>query len=173
MLATGMLMVACGLIAGQFHHLFGVAPVLGAILCAAFFLRPRDLFIVGLGGMLVRDLVMGLSLFTAVRLAGIALVVAAIVALKVRPNLRSLLAGLLVSSAIFHVALAVGNWATGTCGDFPRTVQGLAQSVVSTIPYFQRSFLGDILFAGLFLGAYSLAGRAVLGWRPSREGATG
>lgn len=171
MLATGMLMLACGLIAGQFHHAFGVAPVLGAILCAAFFLRPRDLFIVGLGGILVRDLVMGLSLFTAVRLVGIALVVAVIVALKVRPNLRSLLIGLLVSSPIFHLALAAGNWATGTCGDFPRTAQGLAQSIAGAVPYFQRSFLGDVLFAGLFLGVYSLAGCAVLGWRPSREGA--
>ena len=170
MLAMGMLTLAGGMIAGQFHHAFGVAPVVGAILCAALFLRPRDLFIVGLGGILVRDLVMGLSLFTAARLAGIALVVAAIVALKVRPNPRSLLTGLLVSSPLFHLALAAGNWATGTCGDFPRTAQGLGQAAVGAIPYFQRSFLGDVLFAGLFLGAYSLAGYTVLGWRPSREG---
>lgn len=152
------------------NHAFGIAPVLGAILCAALFLRPRDLFIVGLGGILLRDLVMGLSLFTAVRLAGIALVVAVVAALRVRPNLRSLLTALFLSAPLFHLALAVGNWATGTCGDFPRTGQGLAQSIVSTIPYFQRSFLGDVLFAGLFLGAYWLAARGLLGWRASRGG---
>ncbi len=157
MIATGLLTLACGIIAGQFHHTFGVAPILGAILCAAFFLRPRELFVVGLGGVLVRDLLMGFSLFTGVRLIGIALVVAAIVALKVRPNLRSILTGLLVSSPIFHLALAVGNWATGTCGDFARTPIGLFQSIVSSIPYFQRSFVGDVLFASLFLGAYTLA----------------
>ena len=157
MIATGLLTLACGIIAGQFHHTFGVAPILGAILCASFFLRPRDLVIVGLGGILVRDLLMGFSLFTAVRLAGIALVVAAIVALKVRPNLRSMLTGLLVSSPIFHLALAVGDWVTGTCTVWPKTPQGLAQAVVTAIPYFQRSFVGDVLFASLFLGAYTLA----------------
>lgn len=166
MIATGLLTLACGIIAGQFHHTFGVAPILGAILCAAFFLRPRELFMVGLGGILVRDLLVGFSLFTGVRLIGIALVVTAIVLLKVRPNLRSILAGLLVSSPIFHLALAVGNWATGTCGDFARTPGGLVQSIVSSIPYFQRSFAGDVLFASLFLGAYTLAATS---WSWSRS----
>ncbi len=156
MIATGMLMLACGIIAGQFHHQFGVAPILGATLCAACFLRPRDLAIVGLGGMLLRDLLMGTSLFTGVRLAGIGLVVLAVVALKVRPTVRSLLIGLLVSSPIFHLALAVGDWATGTCGVWPKTPQGLAGAIVASIPYFQRSFIGDVLFTGLFLGAYVL-----------------
>ncbi len=155
MIATVLLTLACGLIAGRFHHTFGVAPILGAVLCAAFFLSPRRLFLVGLGGMLVRDLLMGFSPFTLVRLAGIGLVVAAIVALKVRPNLRSLLTGLLVSSPIFHLVLAVGNWATGACGDFARTPAGLAQSIVSSLPYFQRSFVVDFLFTALFLTAYS------------------
>ena len=155
MIATALLTLACGIIAGQFHHTFGVAPILGAILCAAFFLRPRELFVVGLGGMLVRDLLMGLSPFTLVRLGGIGLVVAAIVALKVRPNLRSLLTGLLISSPIFHLVLAVGNWATGTCGGWARTPGGLVQSIVSSLPYFQRSLVVDFLFTALFLTAYS------------------
>ena len=156
-MATGMLMVECGLIAGTFHHLFGVPPILGAILCAACFLRPRDLWVVGLGGMLVRDLLLGFSPFTLVRLFGMALVVWSVVALKVRPNVRSLLVGLLVSSPIFHLVLAAGDWATGTCGIWPKTPQGLSQAVVSALPYFQRSFVGDVLFTGLFLGAYVLA----------------
>ena len=157
MIATALLTLACGLIAGQFHHTFGVAPILGAILCASLFLRPRELFVVGLGGMLVRDLLMGLSLFTLFRLAAMVLVVAALIALKVRPNLRSLLTGLLVSSPIFHLTLSVGNWATGTCGSWARTPGGLAQSIVTSVPYLWRSFVGDVLFASLFLGAYTLA----------------
>ena len=163
MMITGMLTLACGLLAAQFHHALGVAPILGAILCAACFLRPKDLFIVGLGGMLLRDLIMGLSAFTAVRLIAIALVVLALVALKVRPALRSLLIGLLIPSPIFQLVLAVGNWATGTCGTWPRTVQGFSSALVSTVPYFQRSFVGDFLFTALFLGVYSLAAAAASG----------
>ena len=157
MLATAMLTTACGIIAAQFHHQLGVAPILGAILCAACFLRPKDLFIVGIGGMLLRDLLMGFSAFTAVRVAAIALVVLAFVLLKVRPNLRSLVTGLLVSAPIFHISLAVGDWATGTCGSYSHTPAGLKTAIVSSLPYVQRSLLGDFLFTALFLGAYSLA----------------
>ena len=163
MIITGMLTLACGLIAAQFHHAFGIAPILGAILCAACFLRPRDLFVVGLGGMLLRDLLMGLSVFTGVRLVAIALVVLALVALKIRPALRSLLIGLLISSPIFHLALAVGDWATGTCGQWAQNMRGLSSALVSTVPYFQRSLIGDLLFTALFLAVYSAAAAAASG----------
>lgn len=163
---TAILVVVCGLIAAQFHHALGVAPILGAILCAACFLKPRELWIVGLGGMLLRDLLLGFSSFTLVRLAGMAGVVAAIVALRVRPNLRSLAAGLLVSSPLFHLALAVGDWATGTCGIWPRNAQGLAAAVGSAWPYFQGSFVGDLLFGSLFLTLYTLAAYAWMAVKP-------
>lgn len=160
MAATAMLTAACGLIAAQFHHQLGIAPILGAILCAACFLRPKDLFIVGIGGMLIRDLLLGFSMFTAVRVAGIALVVAALVMLKVRPSWRSLLAGLLIAAPLYHLSLAAGNWATGTCGDFAMNAQGFVSAIGSSLPYMQRSFAGDLLFTALFLGAYSLAAQS-------------
>lgn len=159
-MATGILMLACGIIAGQFHHQFGVASILGAVLCAGIFLRPKDLWLVGLGGMLLRDMFLGFSLFTLVRLAGISLVVLSVQRLRVRPNVRSLLTGLLISSPLFHLTLAVGNWATNACGVWPKTPAGLWSSVASSWGYFERALVGDVLFAGLFLTAYTLVGYA-------------
>jgi len=156
-------MLACGFIAAGFQHPLGVAPILGAILCAACFVRPSQLWIVGLGGVLVRDSLLGLSPFTLVRLLGMAGVVAAVLALKVRPTLRSLMTGLVVASPIFHLTLAAGDWATGTCGIWPRTAQGLIRSVVGALPYFQRSFMGDLLFASFFLSLYTVAAYLWLG----------
>lgn len=158
-MAVAIFTLTCGLLAGRFSHFFGVAPILGALLCAACFLRPKELFVVGLGGILVRDFLMGFSSFTLVRLAGIGLVVCAMIALKVRPSPRSLLTALLISSPIFHLTLAVGDWATGTCAAVPRTPAGLLSSIASSLPYFQRSFVGDFLFAAFFFAAYSLAAR--------------
>jgi hypothetical protein len=157
LLAVVLLIGACGVLAGQFHHLFGIASVLGAILCAACFVRPRALFVIGIGGMLLRDLLVGFTPFTGVRVVAMVLVVGIVVLMKVRPNLRSLLTGLVASSAVFHLALAVGDWATGTCAIFPRTAQGLVSSVVTSLPYFQRALVGDVLFASLFLSLYGLA----------------
>lgn len=165
MMAIGMFTLTCGWLAARFPHLWGVAPILGAILCAACFLRPRELFVVGLGGILIRDLFIGLSPFTGVRLAGMGLVVLTMVALKVRPSLRSLGMGLLISSPIFHLTLAVGDWATGACAGFPRTPAGLLSSILSGLPYFQRSFAGDVLFAGIFLTAYGMFAARFLGLR--------
>ncbi len=162
---TIVLILLGGYLAAQFHHLMGVAPVLGALLCAACFLKPRDLFLVGLGGMLVRELVTGWSAFTVVRLVAIGLVAASLVAIKVRPNFRSLLTGLLVSSPIFHLSLAVGDWATGTCGIWPKTASGLTGAVVTALPYFHRSLVGDFLFSALFLGAYTFFAYALVGLR--------
>lgn len=155
--ATWLLTFGCGIIASQFHHQVGIAPVLAAILCAALFLRPRDLWLVGLGGMLLRDFLLGFSPFTLVRLAAIALVVLTVQRLQLRPTLRSLLTVLLVSSPVFHLTLAVGNWATNACGVWPKTVQGLWSSIATSGPYFQQSLIGDLLFTSLFLSLYSLA----------------
>ncbi|MBI1953169.1 MAG: hypothetical protein HYS41_03505 [Candidatus Omnitrophica bacterium] len=152
---TWVLVAVGGLMAAAFQHELGAAPILGALLCAACFLRPRDLFWVGLGGMLVRELAIGISVFSAVRLVAVALVAAALVALKVRPSFRSILTGLLVSSPIFHLSLSVGDWLTGFCGVWPKTAAGLTGAIVTALPYFQRSLVGDFLFSSLFLGLYT------------------
>lgn len=165
MMATVLLTLVCGFIAGELHHQLGVAPILGAILCAACFLRPWELFLVGMGGILVRDSLIGFSAFTLVRLLGIGLVVASILMVKVRPNLRSILTALVVSSPIFHLVLAVGDWWTGTCAILPKTPQGLFASIAGATPYFLRSFIADTLFASFFLGAYTAAAYALLGAR--------
>lgn len=161
MMATWLLTLGCGIVAGQFHHQVGIAPVLAAILCAALFLRPRDLWLVGLGGMLLRDALLGFSGFTLVRLAAMALVLATIQRMALRPTLKSLLAGLLVSSPLFHGVLAVGNWATNACGVWPKTAQGFWNSIATSGPYFQRALIGDMLFASLFMALYSLLGYAL------------
>ena len=156
MMATTLLMLVCGVVAGRFSHVFGVAPILGALLCAACFLPPRQLFFVALGGILVRDLIVGLGPLTLVRLVGITLVAGILLILKVRPSPRPLLTGLLISSPIFHLTLAAGDWWTGTCAVLPKTPQGFLSSIVGSLPYFQRSFVGDMLFTSLFFAAYGM-----------------
>jgi len=173
MIASLIVMVACGLLAGQFRHVLGVAPILGATLGASCFCRPRDLWVVALGGLVVRDLVAGVfGPFTVVRLVAMALVVLTVRLLRVRlPRLpaghswmkatrlalQSVLAGLLVVVPVFHLALVVGDWATGFCAGYPRTPSGLWQTLVSAAPYAQRAFVGEVLFTTLFFG---LAGAA-------------
>jgi len=158
---------------GQLGHTVGAAPILAALLCASCFLRRRDVALIGLVGMLARDLVVGVSWFTLVRLAGILSVIGIVTAIRVRPSMKSLLVGLLVSAPVYHVMLAAGDWVTHTCSREPWTPAGLAATVASSLPYFQRSLLGELVFTSAFLGLYTLVGYLVtLRWPsliPSHE----
>ncbi|PIQ81686.1 MAG: hypothetical protein COV76_07210 [Candidatus Omnitrophica bacterium CG11_big_fil_rev_8_21_14_0_20_64_10] len=161
-----MLTAACGLLAGRFHHTVGIAPVLGVILCAACFLKPRQLFWIGWGGMLLRDGLVGFSPFTLVRLLAITAVVAAVVRLRLRPTFRSLAVGLLLVSPVYHGLLTVGDWWTGTCVVLPRTAEGLARAFATALPYLGRAFVGDLLFTSVFLALCTMAAYAAAGRRP-------
>lgn len=147
-----------GMLASQLEHVVGTAPILGALLCAACFLRKRDLLIIGVVAMLTRDVVTGLSWFTLVRLASVLSVIGVIAALHVRPSVKSLLLGLGISAPVYHLTLAIGDWITHTCSKEPWTTTGLANTLAGSLPYVQRSMLGELMCTGAFLGLYALAG---------------
>ena len=156
------LAVLCGMLARQWTHSVGVAPMLAGVLFAACFLRRRDVAIVGLGAMLVRDLLAGVGWFTLVRLCAMLGVIGILWAIRVRPSLRSLLLALGLSSPAYHLVLATGDWMTHTCSTAPFTPQGLFTTIASSLPYFQRSLIGDLLLTSAFLSLYTLAGYLVV-----------
>ncbi len=161
------LFIVAGGIAAVFQHPVGIAPILGAIVCAACFFKRWELLAVAVGAMLFRDAIVGFSLFTLVRLVGILAVVGIIWAVRVRPSLGSLLLGVALTSPVYHLALAVGDWALQFCVKSPRTPEGLASSIASSLPYFQRVFVGEVLFASVFLALFTLSGSLVASRWPS------
>lgn len=167
MSAVIALTASAGVMAAIFHHTVGPAPILAALLCAACFLRKREVLIVGLGAMLIHDAIVGLSIFTLVRMVAILGVVGVIWMLRVRPTWTSLLSGVAVASPTYHVALAVGDWVTQFCAKAPHTLPGLAATLMSAFPYFQRSFVSEVLFTAAFLGLYALSGGAIRRLRPA------
>ncbi len=169
----GVLMaVFGGVIAGQFHQAVGIAPMLASLLCASCFLRPRDLTLVGVSAALVYDLCVGVSYFTLVRVVAMLSVIGVVRLLRTRFSLPSLALGIVLASIAYHLSLAVGDWVTQTCSTQPHTMRGLLATIGSSLPYFQRAFVGEALWTGAFLGLYTLAGYAVMPWLfipPSRR----
>lgn len=155
--ALGFGMVA-GAAANQWGHVVGSAPMLAAVLCAAPFLRKRDLILMSLVAMLTRDAIGGVSWFTLVRLAAILSVVGVLRILRVRPLVKSFVIGLGASSAVYHVVLTMGDWVTQTCSKAPLTWRGLQEVFVSNVSYAGRSILTDAVFAGAFLTLYLMMG---------------
>jgi len=161
MVISIVLAVISGVLAGQFHHGLGIAPMLAGVLCAASFLRRRDALIAALGAVVVRDLFVGLSLFTLVRLLAVLSVMGIIWAVRVRPALKPLLVALILASPTYHLMLAVGDWGLQFCSTEPRTPLGLFTTIRTGWPYFQHAFLGELLFTSAFVVAYAAGGSLV------------
>ena len=161
MMMTVVFTVGCGLLAAWLGHPVGIAPVVAGVVCAACFLRRRDVFVVALGAMLLHDALVGVSAFTFVRMAAIVSVAGVVCAWRAKPRLISALGGILLAAPIYHLILIVGDWATQTCAPYARTFAGLASAMSSSWPYVQRVMLSDVLFTSLFVGCYTLAGAAM------------
>ena len=159
--------VLAGAVASRWSHVLGSAPILAALLCAACFLRKREVIIIGIMAMLTRDALTGFSWFTLVRLAAIMSVVGMLWIVRVRPSVTSLLIGLGVSAPAYHVVLTMGDWVTQTCSKAPVTFQGLLATFAGSLPYVGRSIITDAVFAGAFLTFYLLAGSLMVSRWPS------
>lgn len=155
------LAVLCGVLAWSLQHVAGLAPILAGVLSASCFLRRRDVAVVGLGAMLVHDLLVGVSGFTLVRIIGIAAVIGIVWLVRVRPTLKSLLIGLMAASPVYHLVLSTGDWALQFCSQAPLTPQGFWATLTSNLPYVQRSLVSEVLFTSAFLSLYALAGYLV------------
>ena len=161
------LTVTAGLMAASFSPHLGMTPILGALVCAACFLRRRDVLLAGLGAMMLRELVVGVSVFTAVRLLAVGSVIGLLWLVRVKPAWRPLLTGVILAAPTYHLILVVGDWVTQFCTKEPRTTQGLFTTLMSGLPYIQRSFLTDVVFTAAFFGLYTLGGSVISAWRPA------
>ena len=150
-----------GLMSAFVQHPLGAAPVLAAMISAVLFLRRRDVLLVGLLSVLVRDAILGFSVFTVVRVAAMLAVAGALRLARVKPTLGSAALGLLIAAPVYHLTLIVGDWATQFCATEPRTLSGLIATLQSSLPYVQRSLVTEAFFGAALLGVYVLAGRAL------------
>lgn len=167
MMIAAMLALSAGLIAGHWSHTVGAGPMLGGLVCAAGCLRRRDVAVVGLGAMVLRELLIGLSGFTPVRLAAMLAAVGVLRLVRVRPSFTSFAIGLGCSTPAYHLVLTVGDWVTQTCSKAPLTFQGLLETLTSSLPYVGRSLMTDALLAGAFLLLYAGAGALMIRRWPS------
>lgn len=69
------------------------------------------------------------------------------------------------ASVLFFLLTNLGVWARGVL--YPPTLEGLASCYVAAVPFFRRTFLGDLLYVAALFGGLALLERARIG--PERE----
>ncbi len=150
-----------GAIAGWFPHAVGAAPLLAVLIWGTGVLRPRAVLFAALGAVLVRDAIVGLGMFTLVRLAAVAGALALLWAARLRPTWPSRAIGAALSAPAYYVILSIGDWLTQMCAQQPRTLAGFTEALSTAWPYLQRSWFVDMAITIAFVGVYTLGAIAV------------
>jgi hypothetical protein len=126
-----------------------------ALFGGAYFTNKKLSFIVPFAAMLLSDLVLGYhSTFLAVYIS-FALIVAIGFSLRKRRTVSNILIASVSSSVLFFVITNFAFWFTGAL--YPMSPAGLGACFVAAIPFFQNTLLGDLVYTGVFFGAFEFA----------------
>lgn len=74
--------------------------------------------------------------------------------LRKKRNFSKLIFVSLLASFQFYLITNFGVWASGM---YSRSLDGLLQSYIMGLPFFQYTLLGDLFYTGVFFGSYEFA----------------
>jgi hypothetical protein len=136
-----------------------------ALFGGAYLSDRRMAFLVPLAALFLSDLVLGFYHGMAVTYASFALIVCIGLWLQNNRSATRIAGAAVASSVLFFVTSNFGVWALGSL--YPKTVEGLFACYVAAIPFFWNTMLGDLLYAALLFGGFSLLERRFSGLRES------
>jgi len=148
-------MIFLGVFMRLIPHPPNLAPISAMALFGGSYLPKRYAFILPLSALFLSDLVLGFYGKTMLFVYGSFLLIG-FLGLQLRRNKKPLkIIGVsLFSSLIFYLITNFGVWAV--TGMYAKTLAGLMESYIMALPFFRNTFVGDLLYTGLFFGAYEL-----------------
>ncbi|MGD1007683.1 MAG: DUF6580 family putative transport protein [Ignavibacteriaceae bacterium] len=151
---TGMIIAGAAL--RLIPHYPNFTPITAmALFGGAYFTNKKLAFIVPFAAMLLSDLVLGYhSTFLAVYIS-FALIVAIGFSLRKKRTVSNILVASVSSSVLFFVITNFAFWYTGAL--YPMSLTGLGACFIAAIPFFQYTLIGDLVYTGLFFGAFEYA----------------
>ena len=125
-------------------------------LFAGHYVKKRWAVILPLGGMLASDYFLGFYEWQVMTSVYASIALAFVIGWYLQKRLKwwSLVFASLTSSIVFFVITNFAVWAFTNW--YPHTWQGLANDFTLALPFFRNSLLGDLMYSGLFFGAYEL-----------------
>jgi hypothetical protein len=151
---TGIIIAGAALrLVPHFPNFSPIAAI--ALFGGAYFTNKKLAVIVPFAAMMLSDLVLGYhSTFLAVYIS-FALIVAIGFSLQKKRTVSRVLAASVSSSVLFFVITNFAFWFTGVL--YPMSLAGLGACYVAAIPFFQNTLIGDLVYTGVFFGAFELA----------------
>lgn len=139
-------------------HPANVTPVAAlALFAGAQFERKWLAFAVPLAAMLLSDLVIGFYPGMWVTYLAFAAIACIGFALRGRARALPVIGASLAGSAAFFLMTNFALWLPHDL--YPKTWEGIIAGYIAALPFFTHTVLGDLFYAGLLFGGFTLAER--------------
>ena len=135
-------------------HMPNFTPIAAMALFGGVYLNKKYAFFIPLAAMFVSDIFLGFH--PAMPYVYGSFILTGIIGfwLKNHKSTKNIICSSLISSILFFLITNFGVWAGGW---YPHNLNGLVESYAMGIPFFKNTVLGDLLYTGVFFGAYELA----------------
>lgn len=150
--ALGIILIA--VILRLLPHPANVAPITAMALFGGVYLNKKYALVVPILAMMISDIFLGFHntiLFVYLSFLLIGLIGIFIKKIK---SAQTILISSFMSSILFFVITNFGVWLVGNL--YPHTAEGLINAYILALPFFRNTIIGDLLYAGLFFGAYEV-----------------
>lgn len=141
-------------------HPWNVSPIDAMALFSGAFLPRRLLALIApLAALLLSDVLIGFYQGMAYVYVSVAAIVLVGFLLSSRRSVLRVGAAAVASSVLFFVVSNFGVWAGS--GMYPHSLAGLAECYAAAIPFFRNTLAGDLAYAALLFGGFTLLERSV------------
>jgi hypothetical protein len=135
-------------------HPFNFTPVVAMALFAGCYLQRRWAIVLPLAAMLVSDYFIGFYDWQVMASVYVSIALAFFIGwyLKNRVKWYGVIFAALASSITFFIITNFAVWAFFNW--YPHTLSGLISCFALALPFFRNTLIGDLVYAGVFFGAY-------------------
>ena len=153
MIGLGLIVIA--VVGRLIPHPANFAPIAAIGLLGGAILPRKLAVVLPLAAMMISDFMLGTHSLIAYTWGSFALVALLSSYLLRKQSTGRIVGGSLASSAIFFLISNFGVFVEGKL--YAHTWAGFAQCYTNALPFFRGTLMGDLFYATLLFGAYSLA----------------
>lgn len=140
-------------------HPPNVAPIAAMALFGGVYLNKKYALIIPLLALFVSDLFLGFygAPMMSFVYGSFLLTGCTGIFLKKHKKPMTIITASLFSSLLFYLITNFGVWLVTPL--YPKTLSGLLESYLMALPFFRNTIIGDLLYTGIFFGAYEIVAR--------------
>ncbi|HVF69159.1 MAG TPA: DUF6580 family putative transport protein [Xanthomonadales bacterium] len=153
-LINPMLIIGFAVALRLLPHPANFAPIAAMALFGGAYLNRKYALTVPLVAMFISDLFLGFHASMPLVYIGFFLTGVIGLYLAKHKTVYSVVGASLLSSILFFFLTNFNYWYATAL--YPKTIGGLFLSYYNALPFFRNSIVGDLLYVGLFFGAYEL-----------------